>query len=729
MIRIVDTRFLKSFWPVAGERALRARIRQFRARAVQMALSYSTADLEETLQGLGIGRHDSVVMHSAFSHFNGFQGEPRQVIDCLLDVIGPGGHLFMMSMAYTGSSRDYLGEGTPFDVRRTPSRMGILSEAFRRRKGVVRSANPLHPVLAWGPRAEWVVAGHEDLPHSCGKGSPSEKMLELGTKALFFDVDLHYLTFMHYLEDLFQDSAPVPVYAAEPLSAEIIDRTGRRKTVSVFPFSREASAQRNFAVVYDALVRKGSVKRDRIGNTRMQVVSLQDVVGCATSLLERGIHIYGRPGQKVRVKPSHGGFVRGSVAIVSEEIRTGRAARDLRRLARTTLDAALVSYRERSLPAPARRELALDRAGLRADDPGIDACVSGAIDWLRAAQDRSADHDGGVARHYSFISGWSGSYPACTGCIVPTLLDYAERTDDDALRARAQRMIDWLVSIQLPIGAFRGGVAGAMPARPVTFNTGQVLLGLAAGARALHDPQCEEAMHRAARWLVETQDEDGCWRSHQSPFAVRGVKAYDTHVAWGLLEAARLAPDAGYERAALASVRWALGHQRDNGWFARCCLTDPTQPLSHTIGYALRGLVEAHRFTRDGDLLLAARRTADPLMRVMGADGFLPGRLRSDWSAGARWACLSGTAQIAICWLLLYDATGEEKYLDAARTANRYVRRTIRLDATEDTRGGVKGAFPVNGSFGRFKYVSWAAKLFVDANLMEQSILGRRALT
>ena len=35
--------------------------------------------------------------------------------------------------------------------------------------------------------------------------------------------------------------------------------------------------------------------------------------------------------------------------------------------------------------------------------------------------------------------------------------------------------------------------------------------------------------------------------------------------------------------AALANIRWALSHQQSNGWFDRCCLTEPSQPLTHTV--------------------------------------------------------------------------------------------------------------------------------------------------
>ena len=155
----------------AQKRALKAAYCKVKGQAVHLLASYTPAHLEAKFRSLGIVRDNAVLMHSTFSQFNGFQGNPRQVIDCLLNVLGPNGHLFMMSMAYTSSSYHYLKMAKPFDVRNTVSRMGIISEIFRRRPGVLRSANPLHPVLALGPRANWVIAGHDQVPYSCGRGS------------------------------------------------------------------------------------------------------------------------------------------------------------------------------------------------------------------------------------------------------------------------------------------------------------------------------------------------------------------------------------------------------------------------------------------------------------------------------------------------------------------------------------------------------------------------------
>jgi hypothetical protein len=221
--------------------------------------------------------------------------------------------------------------------------------------------------------------------------------------------------------------------------------------------------------------------------------------------------------------------------------------RDALQLMRTT-----IGYLR--LPTAAKAEHRNDLLGSAAQDPGPERAIDEGAAWLGRAQDQSTSADGGVARHYSLVTGWGPSYPETTGYIIPTMLAYARLRGDQAARQRAKRMLDFLVSIQFPDGGFQGGSIGATPVAPVTFNTGQILLGLASGVREFG--LYSEAMCRAADWLVQTQDPDGCWRKYPTPFAAPGEKTYETHVAWGLLEAARLAPAKPYAEAALANVGW-----------------------------------------------------------------------------------------------------------------------------------------------------------------------------
>lgn len=390
----------------------------------------------------------------------------------------------------------------------------------------------------------------------------------------------------------------------------------------------------------------------------------------------------------------------------------------LKKLARTKLD-------QISLPVAARTERARDAHGLPEVDAGTGAVETAALGWLCDAQDQSATHDGGAARDFSLVTGWAASYPETSGYIVPTLIEAGLRRNDPALLDRARRMVDWLVSIQFPEGGFQGGMIGAEPLVPVTFNTGQILMGLAAAKRQFGEAYTEP-MHRAAGWLVDTMDPDGCWRKFPTPFATPGEKAYETHVAWGLIEAARSTDDVTvanrYAEAALRNARWAITKQHPNGWFDSCCLVLPDAPLTHTIGYVLRGLTEIFLYTREEGLLLAALRTADALSQRVGRDGFLAGRLDRSWTGAVSWACVTGSAQIAHSLLILHKELDRPAYRDAAVSLLSYARRTVHLDGPTGVRGGVKGSFPVDGGYGTYEFLNWAAKFLIDAGQAEAAI-------
>lgn len=382
-------------------------------------------------------------------------------------------------------------------------------------------------------------------------------------------------------------------------------------------------------------------------------------------------------------------------------------------------------FSDLTLPRAAKMMKARDLEGLPSSQPACAETIAAGLQWLKRAQDLSPSQDGGFARDFSLVTGWAASYPETSGYIVPTLIAEADIGHDPDLRIRARRCLDWLVAIQFPEGGFQGGRIDQAPRVPVTFNTGQILLGLAAGAAKLDRAKYLEPMRRAAIWLRDSQDADGCWRKHPTPFSGPGEKAYETHVSWGLFEAARVAPNEGFGEAGLKQVRWALTQQRANGWFDANCLEEPEAPLTHTIGYVLRGIVEAHLWSKDAALLEAALRTADGLLPAIGSDGHLPGRLDSDWRGAVDWVCLTGSTQIAHSFLLLARLAGRADLVEKAKALNAYVRRTVAHSGDADAIGGVKGSFPVHGDYGRFQYLNWACKFLIDSCREELSFAAR----
>ncbi len=343
-----------------------------------------------------------------------------------------------------------------------------------------------------------------------------------------------------------------------------------------------------------------------------------------------------------------------------------------------------------------------------------------AMAWLKRAQDAGSDR--GIAYGVVFGEDFDVSYPETTGYVCRTFVEEEERTGDRDLLERAVAMADWEIAIQLPSGAVMEGKFGSPPA-PTVFNTGMVLLGWSALIRRTDEERFKRAARRAADWLVSLQEPDGSWTRGISNFAEPGMTLYNVKAAWGLCEAGAALGEERYVRAAVRKAEHTLSHQRPNGWMPACDLSRPNKPLLHTLAYAMQGLLGIGKATGRDDLVAGARRLADAELGILHADGYLPGRQRSDFSAAADWCCLTGSAQTSGVWSELYLLTREEKYREAARRVNRYLmaRHDIRNPDLR-LRGGVPGSWPVWGAYGRLQILNWATKFLVDALAMEQRI-------
>lgn len=352
------------------------------------------------------------------------------------------------------------------------------------------------------------------------------------------------------------------------------------------------------------------------------------------------------------------------------------------------------------------------------DDRGAEKSIRAVIQWLIDAQKFSSTKDNGIARHFHILNGWGPSYPETSGYIVPTLLKCAEAFQRPDLLVMSKVVLDWLVEIQLDSGAFQGGTADVLQKTPVAFNTGQIILGLASGVETFGSLYSHPLL-RASEWLCNIQDSDGSWTSTRSPFGGPGLKSYDTHIAWGLYQAAKVTGCKDFLDAAERNIKWALSFQHDNGWPASCCLSNPDIPLTHTIGYYFRGLIEAYRHTNNYQYLDAALLMSSGLSEVVTDSGFLPGRIGNHWNAAADWSCLTGSAQIAACLFILAEITHDLSLQNQAIRMNSYIRRSMHIEGPTGVKGGIKGSDPITGSYNPFMYLNWAAKFAIDSFLME----------
>ncbi len=343
--------------------------------------------------------------------------------------------------------------------------------------------------------------------------------------------------------------------------------------------------------------------------------------------------------------------------------------------------------------------------------------LAATIEWLCRAQDvRAGQRDaGGIAAGWSFEDGWLPSYPETTGYIIETFIAAAKMLNRDELVERAQRAIDWELSLQHADGAFPGHF-GEVGSHPVIFNTGQIIHGMLAGYLQLGRKECLEAAVKAGWWLLRHQDEDGSWRK----FEHNGIPhVYNTRGTWALAAIGLIADEHELTQAARRNLDWALTQQTESGWFATNAFTPDKAPFTHTIAYAIRGFLESGVMLGEERYLSAALTAARRMARAQHSDGWLAGTYADNWKPCASYCCLTGVAQMSLNWTRLAQIGCAPELREHSRRAIQYLKRTQRLNDTDDAvNGGIAGSFPIWGDYSRFEYPNWAAKFFADALMM-----------
>ena len=345
-----------------------------------------------------------------------------------------------------------------------------------------------------------------------------------------------------------------------------------------------------------------------------------------------------------------------------------------------------------------------------------EGALRAAAAWLGRAQDST--QDGGVAGRFRLVGGWSSSYPETTGYLIPTFLTIADVFADDAWLARAQRCVDFLLSIQLPSGAFPALEIADNRTEPSAFNSAQIAHGLHAWFRKTQDRRVLDPLARAARWVRDQQDQDGAWRQYVYQ---RVASAYSAHAACWMAEIGGDLEIPGLMTCAERNLRWVLQlRDPETGWIDRCGFTSADHAArrshTHTIAYTLAGVLSMSERLQIDEGVAAVETAAERLLERLERSGSLPGVLDWRWRRQADYVCLTGAVQIALIWLRLAVRTHDLRLVNAAFKAIDEVKRAQATGAMPDgMRGGVPGSLPIGGDYIPYAFPNWAAKFFVDA--------------
>lgn len=347
------------------------------------------------------------------------------------------------------------------------------------------------------------------------------------------------------------------------------------------------------------------------------------------------------------------------------------------------------------------------------------------IEWI----ERSCTHGrGGSASHYSLIKGdWLNPFPETTGYIIPTLYDYATMFNQPSYAELATRLTDWLGEVQLENGACMQGNYNKVKGKtaPIVFNTGQNLLGFIRAYKESGNKKYLNNAKRAADFLVTSTGEDGVWNKNLH----RGLKhTINSRCSWALLMMNQILPSKNYERVAKANLDWTIQQQTENGWFNHGTSRTNGLPNTHFLSYTCEGLLESYRITKDKRYFDTVIKTANKMLDLFNERNMLFAFWDNNWknhgkyfrNSKGKFICVTGNIQISIVWMMLFEETGNKKYIDAANRMLNFIKTIHNITIKkEGVQGGIKGSFPIYGSYSMLMYPNWAAKYFCDALMMK----------
>ncbi|MFH1824547.1 MAG: AAC(3) family N-acetyltransferase [Candidatus Firestonebacteria bacterium] len=236
-------------------------------------------EIIKDLKKMGIKKRDVLFVHSSFKSIGVVEGGAETVVEALVECVGKEGIVIVPTLSFS-----FLGGYYAFNPKKTPSRVGEITNALLRRKDVFRSEHPTHSISAVGKGAGELVTGHKGSTFA--KESPYGKYVKLNAKVIFIGTGLGCNTTLHAIEDWLD----LPYLTTEKA---IVERdagmAGKEEIVKV---TKSPSGCRDFykkdSKIEKVFKKSGIIKKSSLGNADVVIIRAKDIVNTTIREIEKG---------------------------------------------------------------------------------------------------------------------------------------------------------------------------------------------------------------------------------------------------------------------------------------------------------------------------------------------------------------------------------------------------------------------------------------------------------
>ncbi len=247
---------------------------------------FSCKDFAHFLEKLGVNMGDTIFVPSSWGEFYNFQGNVKDLIFTLIEVVGESGNLAMPS------NTNLFSDNQLFNIKRTPTNAGIVAEYFRRMKGVKRSIHLNSSVCVFGPDADEIVSGHENSKTAWDESSPHYRLYKSNAKIVALGCGYFFSmgTPWHCVDSqLVRDNSHFQSLYSKKIHYNWIDV--EKNSGSSICYVREKESDLKFLNKY---IQDVPHINQRLSNLKAYQVEIKPLVDRGIQLAKQGITLYGK---------------------------------------------------------------------------------------------------------------------------------------------------------------------------------------------------------------------------------------------------------------------------------------------------------------------------------------------------------------------------------------------------------------------------------------------------
>ena len=231
---------------------------------------------------LGVNEGDTLLVHSSYKSFGEVAGGPQTVIRALEAALGAEGTLIMPTFNFD------FNKGLPWDVRTTPSKMGVLTELVRKDPRAKRVFHPFYSFAVLGQHAE--MLGNLRYKSSYERNSVFGKLRDLDGKIMVIGLSYNdSMTFFHHIEQM----EGVDYRFLKQFTGEVTDENGNTYTDTFEMLVRDIDkGVKTMVDPMGALMEKtGIIKSAKIGEADVKLMKANEVYEFTAREMKRDPHL------------------------------------------------------------------------------------------------------------------------------------------------------------------------------------------------------------------------------------------------------------------------------------------------------------------------------------------------------------------------------------------------------------------------------------------------------